>query len=438
MNIGKLQDRAVELRRMFHRIPEVGFTEFITTYEIYKALEKKDFTLFIGEEAISREHRYGVPDQQAIEASRQRASEYGVPEAFLEKMADGATGLVAVFDTGRPGPHVAMRSDIDGLPIMEAEDAPHMPAADGYRSVHEGEMHACGHDGHISIGLAVAAYINENQNQLSGRFTLIFQPAEEGGRGARSVVEKGWLDDVDYFMSGHLGINEYEAGTVSAMTERFLASTKLDVSFKGKSAHSGVEPNEGKNALLAAASASLHLHSISRHRDGATRVNVGTLNAGSGRNVVADHSELKMETRGGTNALNEYMMSEARRILEASALIYDVEYETAFMGNAIVAECDEEWVDIVKTANREEANGFNIMDTMPLKASEDVTYMIDRVQKNGGLATFMIFASPLKAGHHHPSFDFDEQAIRTAVSVYTSIILHLANNHTEKEYTSYE
>ena len=137
-------------------------------------------------------------------------------------------------------------------------------------------------------------------------------------------------------------------------------------------------------------------------------------------------------------SLNDYMMSEARRILEASALIYDVEYETAFMGNAIVAECDEEWVDIVKTANREEANGFNIMDTMPLKASEDVTYMIDRVQKNGGLATFMIFASPLKAGHHHPSFDFDEQAIRTAVSVYTSIILHLANNHTEKEYTSYE
>lgn len=438
MDIGTLQDRAVDLRRMFHRIPEVGFTEFITTYEIYIVLKEMDFTLSIGGEAISREHRYGVPDQETIEASRHRASEYGVPEEFLEKMADGATGLVAVLDTGRPGPHIAMRSDIDGLPIMESEDAPHAPAAGGYRSLHEGEMHACGHDGHISIGLAVAAYINQNRDQLSGRFTLIFQPAEEGGRGARSVVEKGWLDDVDYFMSGHLGINEHEVGTISATTDQFLASTKLDVSFKGKSAHSGVEPNEGKNALLAAASASLHLHSIPRHRDGATRVNVGTLNAGSGRNVVADHSELKMETRGETNALNDYMLTEAERILKASALLHDVEYETEFMGNAIGAECNEEWMDIVKAANRAGGSGIKIMDVMPLKASEDVTYMIDHVQKNKGLATFMIFASPLAAGHHHPSFDFDEQAIGTAVSVYTSIILHLANIHLEKENTSYE
>ncbi|WP_246094987.1 amidohydrolase [Salinicoccus cyprini] len=425
-SIEVLQDDAVALRRKFHQTPETGFTEFITTYEIYTILKDTDFKLHLGTEVLSPNHRYGVPDEEIIEASRKRAVSYGVPDDFLDLLEGGNTGLVAVLDTGRPGPHIAMRSDIDALPILESEGASHKPSAEGFRSVHENEMHACGHDGHIAIGLAVAKYIHQNASQLTGRFTLIFQPAEEGGRGARSVVEKGWLDDVDYFMSGHLGIHEATAGTVSATTERFLASTKLDVSFNGKSAHSGVEPNAGRNALLAAASASLHLHAIPRHREGATRVNVGTMNAGSGWNVVADHAEIKMETRGETNALNEYMLSEVERILQASALMHGTDYETKFMGTAIGAACDSKWQTLVREANHANPDVVMIRDVLPLDASEDVTYMIDHVQKRGGLATFMIFASPLAAGHHHPAFDFDEAAIRTAVSVYINNINHIA------------
>lgn len=425
MNYESLQDFAVKKRRQLHQTPETGFTEFITTYEIYQEIKDTDFQIHIGRDILVSDKRMGVPDEDQINHSRERALDYGVPLSFLAQLEGGHTGIVAVLDTGRPGSHTALRFDIDGLPIIESDADSHFPESEGFRSSHSEEMHACGHDGHTAIGISVVRFIDSHKESLSGKFTIIFQPAEEGGRGAQSVVEKGWLDDADHVISGHLGISDYPAGTISATSKDFLASTKFDVEFKGKSAHAGVEPNEGKNAMLAASSAVLNLNAIPRHRDGATRVNTGTLKAGSGRNVIPDTAWMMMETRGETSELNDYMYSEALRIIDAAAAMYDVQAEIKFMGHAPGAECSGEFIDIVKNACSGNRDIREIYDSMPVGASEDATYMLNRVIEKGGKATYMIFASPLKFGHHHPEFDIEEHSIRTFVSSACDIIKYL-------------
>jgi aminobenzoyl-glutamate utilization protein A len=427
--IQSLTDDLINIRRELHEYPEVAWTEYVTTYKIAQELEKLDFQLTIGREVLVSSERVGIPSPAESLENEERAGQMRVPEEWIKRMQGGHTGLVAELDTGRPGKHVVMRFDIDALPIKEAQDQEHLPFEKGFHSKRDGVMHACGHDGHATIGLGVAHFLHQFKDELTGRFTLLFQPAEEGGRGAKPMVEKGWLDEADFFLSGHIGIHSIPVGEISATTTKFLASTKINVIYRGKSAHSGLEPNKGRNALLAAASASLHLSGITRHADGATRVNVGKLEAGSGRNIVADYARMEVETRGETTALNEdYMVKEALRIIKASAALYDVKVEMDIVGTAPSAECNQEWVDIVETACAPSTSITKVIPTLPLGASEDATFMLERVKSQGGLATYMIFGTPLPAGHHHPSFDFDERVIPTAVESMALVLLNILNS----------
>ena len=181
---------------------------------------------------------------------------------------------------------------------------------------------------------------------------------------------------------------------------------------------------------MAAASATLHLNTISRHKNGATRVNVGKLHGGSGRNIVADYAYMELETRGQTNELDAYMQENAKRILQASADLYDVTLEIEEVGRAINAECDPEWQEIVSHACKDSETIIEVKHNLPLGASEDVTYMIERVQSEGGKATFMVFASPLPAGHHHPSFDYEEKALSAGVEAIIRTVEYIGKEET--------
>jgi aminobenzoyl-glutamate utilization protein A len=416
------KEQLTQWRRDLHQYPEVGWTEYRTTFTIGNVLSAFGFTLAVGKDALVSSERMGVPPEDTLAECEARARLEGVSEAWLEKMKGGHTGLVAQWDTGRAGAHLAFRFDIDALPIQEARDESHIPEQEGFRSVHEGEMHACAHDGHAAIGLGVAAFIHTFADQLTGKFTLLFQPAEEGCRGARAMVAKGWLDDADYFLSGHIGIRSLPVGMLVATTSGFLATTKIDATYKGKSAHAGVEPQKGKNALLAVAAAALHLHGISRHADGATRMNVGRISAGSGRNMIADYGKIELETRGETTEINQFMVEETRRILRAVADMYDVEVELGIVGEGYGAESDDAWISIVEQACADSQSVNRVIPRMDVGASEDVTYMMRRVQENGGLANYMIFCTPLKEGHHNPKFDYREEVLPVAVEVMCRLI----------------
>ncbi|EGL81754.1 amidohydrolase [Caldalkalibacillus thermarum TA2.A1] len=421
----EIESKLLRWRRDLHQYPEVGWTEYRTTYWLGQELVQLGYKLSVGKEALVSKARMGVPEPEVLKQAENRALAEGVPLEWIKRMEGGHTGLVACWETGRPGPHFAFRFDIDALPIDEGKEDGHFPYQEGFRSRYRGQMHACAHDGHAAIGLGLASWIACFNKVLNGSYTLLFQPAEEGSRGAKAMVEKGWLDDVDYFVAGHIGLQPLNIGDVVATTSGFLATSKLNVFFHGKAAHAGVEPEQGKNALLAAATAALHLQAIPRHSQGATRLNVGKLVAGKGRNIIPDQAFMEIETRGETTELNRYMVREAKRIIQAAAHMYDVQLEIVEVGEGLGGESDKEWVDIVQKACRNAIYVQHVLPHLQAGGSEDATYMMRRVQERGGKATYMVFGTPLPAGHHHPCFDFDERVLMVAVETLGRCILQL-------------
>ncbi|ARI78614.1 peptidase M20 [Halobacillus mangrovi] len=419
--IQSMQPKLVKWRRHFHRNPELGFMEYETTYAIGKELEALGFTLYIGRDALKSTSRYGVPSSKEIQQHEANVSS-SMEESWLQKMNGGHTGLAAVWDTGRIGDHLAFRFDIDALPIEEKADDQHLPYKEGFHSQNPGVMHACGHDGHTAIGLGLAHFIATHTSELNGKFTFLFQPAEEGGRGAKAMTDKGWLNDVDYFYSGHIGIQDLPLGTVAASTKGFLASSKWNVTFKGQSSHAGMKPEDGRNALLAAATAATQLYAIPRHSEGVSRVNVGKLTAGNGRNIISDYGYIELETRGETKSINDYMQKEASRMIRASADMHHVESTIDFVGETEPMVCDDETISTIKESCGSSSMIKHIINTAQVSGSEDASFMMNVVQSHGGKATYMLFGTRLSDNHHSPAFDYEEEVLPVALDTYIHIV----------------
>lgn len=364
----------------------------------------------------------GVPCNDTLLKHEKRALSQGANPKWIKQMKGGQTGVVGVLKSEKPGPVIALRFDIDALDLNESNSKEHIPTIEGFRSVHEGMMHACGHDGHVAIGLGVAKFLMKHKEKWIGEIRLLFQPAEEGCRGAKSVVDKGWLDHVDFFYSGHIAFQSFKLGEVVASVGGFLSTTKLDVTFKGHPAHAGKTPNIGRNALLAAATASLHLHGIPRHGDGKSRINVGLLEAGSGRNIVPDHATMAIETRGETTKINDYMTEEAIRVVESSANMHGVDCEWEIVGKASGSIPNETFTSFIQDELESVKGLTTVIPYKELNASEDVVYMMNKVHTQGGEATYLLFGSPIPAGHHESLFDFDEEVLTIGVNVLTRLI----------------
>ena len=223
-----------EIRRSIHRFPETGWLEMRTSALIAKALTEMGYEVITGRAACAEAARMGVPDEKTTQAHLARVLAYGCEEAYLtDDMREGFTGVVGVLRCG-DGPTVAMRFDIDALGMQECPEDAHRPAREGFASVNRGMMHACGHDAHAAIGLGVAKVLSEMKDQLHGTVKLLFQPGEEGARGAKAMVAAGHLDDVDVFLGAHVAPTEsLDDGDVTPGTYGSLATTKYDVTFRG-------------------------------------------------------------------------------------------------------------------------------------------------------------------------------------------------------------
>jgi len=411
--------KLVELRREFHAHAETGWTEFWTTARIAGILESLGYKVLAGREMLDLESVMGRPSEEEIDGYIKRALTQGADPAWIERMG-GYTGAVGILDTGKPGPVVAFRFDIDAVDVSEARDEKHRPFRDGFVSMNQGAMHACGHDAHATIGLGLAEILSERTEELTGVLKLVFQPAEEGVRGGKAVAASGILDDVDRFFGAHIGMG-VPSGALSPEATGFLCTSKFDVRYKGKAAHAGGAPNEGKNALLAACSASLALAGIAPHKDGPTRVNVGYLQAGSGRNVIPAEAVMKVETRGSTEELNSYVYGKAMDIVLGAAAMYGVETTMAKMGEAVDASGDSEFVDLVSRLALSVEGFRTILPSTGLGGSEDVSWMIKRVQKRGGKAVYFILGSDIAAGHHNEYFDLDESVLGPSAELFAAL-----------------
>lgn len=418
-----LYPEMVKRRRDLHRHPEAGWTEFRTASMVIYELEALGYEVHFGKEVIDGSQQMGLPDKEVLASCMERAVEEGADENLVAAMAGGKTGVVGILHTGRPGKTVALRFDMDCNEVEEASDEKHRPYRERFFSLHPGCMHACGHDGHTTAGLAIAKILSSLKDELVGTIKFIFQPAEEGVRGARAMVTKGIIDDADYLLGAHLMMPP--VGFLGYDVRGFLATTKFDADFTGVPAHAGGMPECGKNALLAAANAAINIQGITRHSKGVTRINVGVLNAGTGRNVIPAHAHMEVETRGATTEVNDFVQKRAEEILKGAAMMYDVKVQFIQTGGAASGNNSPELSQRVKkTAER--LGIFNRLEKVhDIGGSEDCSYFMERVQKHGGQAAYLVIGGSLAAVNHNNYFDFDERALVLEAHLLSTVVCEL-------------
>jgi aminobenzoyl-glutamate utilization protein A len=418
------QDRLVALRRDLHRHPEPAWREFYTTARIVEECRRIGVDrLVIGPDLLGTDDRTGLSEDADLDQWLERARNRDVDPELLSRLDGGDTGVMAVLERG-DGPTVALRVDIDALPQEESQSETHLPAADGFRA-ETPAMHACGHDAHATIGLGVLEAIADSD--FRGTLKVVFQPAEEVVGGGRPIAESGHLDDVDYLLALHVGL-DHPTGEVVAGISDFLAVRHFRAGFTGESAHAGANPQAGRNAVQAMATAVQNLYAIPRHKDGATRVNAGSVGGGSATNIVPEDAFIEGEVRGETDTLLEYMSGKADNVLEAAAAMHDCEVEITTKAQAPSADSDQALVDIVADAAGEVESVTSLIERAPLGGSEDATFLMQRVQDHGGLATYVGIGTDHPGGHHTATFDVDERSLSIGVDVITRTIRRLSKD----------
>jgi len=422
------RDELIQLRRDFHRYPETSWLEMRTSAKIAEYLTELGMEVLTGKDVCREEARIGVPDPDILERHFSQVKEQGAPARFLtEELEQGYTGVVGILRCGE-GPTVALRFDIDALPMEEAEDLEHRPFREGFSSQNPGMMHACGHDCHAAIGLGTARILSELRDQLHGTVKFLFQPGEEGTKGAYAMVENGHLDGVDYFAGTHVAPDDKEDdGDITPGTYGSLATCKYNVFFHGQAAHAGGFPEEGKNAVLAAAHAAVGLSGIARHSQGISRVNVGVIRGGSNSNVVADEAMISMEVRGETDEINQYMDRRAKEICQAAAMMEECSCEMRLMGRAPSQVSSPELIDRISNLVRNHLPQYRVSSNPNAKnwGSEDIGFMMNRVQEQGGQAVYMRTMTKMASPQHTVRFDVDEDVLVKGAVSFSAIVCDL-------------
>ena len=414
------------IRRAFHRHPEPGWCEFRTTARVVEEVDRIGVdALLVGRDTLAADHRMAVPDAETLDEWLERAREAGVHADVLERTRDGNTGAVAVVKCGS-GPTVGLRVDLDAVSITESDQPGHRPADEGFRSEHDGYMHACGHDAHATVALGVLEAVKHGD--FSGTFKVFFQPAEEVSGGGKPMVESGLVDDLDYMLGLHIGLDA-PTGTVIAGADAPLAMAHITATFEGASAHAGTSPQDGANAMQAMATAIQNAYGIPRHADGMTRVNVGRVEGGTASNVVAEEVTLLAEVRGETMGLMEYARTAFERVCYEAAEMHDCDVTPRVVAESPSVDSDPALRDLVAETASRTPGVDRVVPERRFGASEDATYFMQRVTAAGGLATYVIVGTDHSSSHHTPTFDIDERSLPVAVDLLAETVTDIAARH---------
>ncbi len=411
-------DRLISLRREFHRHAELPFLEIRTAARILAELADLPVTIRSGADAMRADAVEEYPDEHARRQAGEFAVAAGADPEVVHDLVEGGTAVIAEIAGNRPGPVWALRFDIDALPITESAEADHLPAAEGFRC-ESGTMHACGHDGHTAVGLVLARRLADHD--FPGTVRLLFQPAEEGARGAAAMIPAGAVAGVDRFLGLHLG-NSLPSGTMVGSAVDLQATVKFAAEFTGLAAHAAGGPQHGRNALAAAATATLGLLALPRSSDGITNVNVGTVHGGSATNIIPDAAALTGEVRSNVEAVCAEMFSSAQRVLDAAAAMYGVTVSHRVTARSTTLDSDDSLVDeVLRVAANRFGDGL-VRRTAVLSASDDASLLAAEVQRAGGLSSYLLVGSGNPAPHHHPRFDIDEESLPIALDWLEDIV----------------
>lgn len=427
-----IMNEIIQDRREFHKYAETSWNEIRTSARIAEILENIGVsTILMGKEAVSIAtlRPPASLSEQRRQENMQRALRQGARKDLVEK-TEGYPGVAGIIDTERPGPVIALRFDIDCLPYEE-EYLPHdRVITEKFRAVNPNCVHACGHDGHTAIGLELARRIVHHRQDYCGVVKLLFQPAEETTLGAQSMVDKGLLDDVNYFLAVHLALSAENiplpSHSIACGVRDFMSNHRLDVTFHGKAAHPCGAAQEGHNALLGACSAALNLHCIAPHEKGLCRVNVGKIQGGVCSNTIAPECTISLEYRGQYREVSDYLKKRVTDILDGTAKTYELTYTCVDHGEVPAGRSDYALMDLVQEEAGRVAWFEKIYYEGNLGGTDDAAVMMNRVQENGGLGVYIGIGTDITAPLHNPRFDFDESCLDPAAALLEGLIRRLS------------
>ncbi|MCI0605305.1 amidohydrolase [bacterium] len=330
------------------------------------------------------------------------------------KTAIGRTGVVGVM-AGKPqGKTLMLRADMDCLPVQEENDTP-------YKSVHEGRMHACGHDGHTAILMAVAEHLQKKRQTLQGTAKLVFQPAEEGGNGSERMIQDGVLlnPQVDAAFGLHLW-NDKPIGKIALNPGALMAGVhSFDLTIHGKGGH-GAAPHQTIDTIVASAQVINNLQTIvSRNVDPLETavVTVASIHSGSAFNVIAETASLKGTVRYFSRALGEQLPLIFERIVSGTTQSLGATYSLKYEKLTPPTINDPRMAEFIREVASEVVGSENVIMDARTMGGEDMSFFLNEVPGCFFFVGSRNEQQNLIYPHHSPKFDFDEAAMEIGVEV---------------------
>jgi len=363
----QLKPRLVAIRRELHMHPELSMEEFETTRRIRGWLEEAGLSV----------QTFGLE-----------------------------TGLAADIEGGAPGPTVALRADIDALPIAEETGLP-------FASRVPGKMHACGHDFHTAAMIGAALLLHRNRDRLKGRVRMIFQPGEEIAAGARAMIRAGVLEGVDAILGMHnkpdlpVGTVGIRAGALMASVDRFL------IRVTGKGGH-GAIPDAAVDPIVAASSIVGALQTVVSRNTSPLEsavVSVCRFQAGATWNVIPDQAELEGTVRAFDADVRRRLPEQIRRIAEGVAAGYGASAELVWIEGQHFVNNDPKAAALMERAAGE--LGLTVVEAQPTTAGEDFSVYQEHVP-----GCFIWMGTSGTEGWHHPRFTLNEDALPVSAALF--------------------
>lgn len=320
----------------------------------------------------------------------------------------GKTGVVGILEGNQDGPTVLVRCDMDALPVQEANKT-------DYISETPGKMHACGHDGHTSIGLAVAKMLSANRDQMAGRVKFIFQPAEEIGKGAAAMIADGVLETPRPQVSLGLHLwNFLPLGQVSVTEGPLMASANdVSITLRGRGGH-GALPDQTRDPIVAGAQIVNALQSIvSRNVSGLDTaiVSICSFHAGHANNVIPAEAKMTGTFRTYRPETNTYVGQRIREIVTGIATAMGCEADIQLDEMCPPLINDSATNARLRAAFKKANSELKYLDSERTMASEDMAWFLHNVPGTYFFVGAANAARELDYAHHHPRFDFDEDAL---------------------------
>lgn len=367
-----------QIRRDLHKIPELGLKEYKTSAYI-----------------------------------REKLTSFGITE--LETWLE--TGVVAVIRGKGKKEAVAFRADMDALPVTEQTGC-------GFTSEHVGCMHACGHDGHVTVLLGFAKYLQEHKDELENDVVLIFQPAEEGPGGAQLLVDAGLFEKhpVRCIIGCHI-FPQVPQGKVACRKGAMMARNgEVDVHIYGESAH-GAQPQLGHDAVLAAGAVITGLHTILSRNVSPLDSGVltfGAIHGGEACNIIAKEVKLEGTMRAFSDEAYETMAKRVQEVASGIAAGYGCKGEAVFRHMYRVVDNDPKLVELLQ-----EVAGDAYEETPPYMLAEDFSLYLQKVP---GMFFFLGSGNEEKGythSLHSAQFQFDEEILALGVETYAKLLKKL-------------